>query len=175
MAATAATPPVWPVSGSPTGSPVARSHTRTVASSLPVTTTGRPSEPADGHRRHQAGVAGQRRPDRLAGGQIPHPHRGVPAAGDRDGRPSSSPTATAATSRTTHRAGVAGQRFADRFAGAQIPHPHRASWLPVTATGGPSQLADGHRQHRAGVAGQRRPDRLAGAQSHTRTVASSRR
>src|SRR5687768_7802188 len=37
--ATATTQFVWPVSGSPTGVPVARSHTRTVASWLPVTAT----------------------------------------------------------------------------------------------------------------------------------------
>jgi hypothetical protein len=41
--ATATTQLVWPVSGSPTGVPVARSHTRTVASWLPVTATTRPS------------------------------------------------------------------------------------------------------------------------------------
>jgi hypothetical protein len=34
---------VWPVSGSPMGVPVLRSHTRTVASLLPVTATTRPS------------------------------------------------------------------------------------------------------------------------------------
>ena len=41
--ATAATPPVWPVSGSPTGVPVAGSHNRTVPSSLPVASRVRPS------------------------------------------------------------------------------------------------------------------------------------
>ena len=41
--ATAATMLVWPVNGGPTGVPVVRSHTRTVASHEPVTATARPS------------------------------------------------------------------------------------------------------------------------------------
>ena len=44
--------PSWPVSGSPTGVPVARSQTRTVRSSLPEMTTGRPSSSAAATAHH---------------------------------------------------------------------------------------------------------------------------
>ena len=81
------TDPVWPVNGSPTGAPVARSHTRTVRSPLPEMTTGRPSSSATATAFTDAGVAGERVADRGAGGQVPHPHRPVAAAGDDHGPP----------------------------------------------------------------------------------------
>ena len=96
--ATARTQPVWPVNGSPTGAPVARSHTRTVPSSLPEIDHRAAIQLGGRHREHRAGVAGERVADRGAGGQVPHPHRAVVAAGDRPpgGRPAR-PTATACT------------------------------------------------------------------------------
>ena len=55
-----------------------------------------------------------------AGGQVPHPHRRIPAAADHD---------RAAVQLTDgHRgdpAGVAGERVAERVTAAQVPHPNR--------------------------------------------------
>ena len=57
--------------------------TCTVRSAAPETTTGRPSSSATATA-HPVGVAGERVPDRGAGGQVPHPHRAVVGAGDHD-------------------------------------------------------------------------------------------
>ena len=78
--ATLITSSVWPVSGAPIGWPVAASHSRTVLSPLPEAM--RVPVGAERHTGHRAGVAGQRRADRLAGGGVPQPHRLVVAAGD---------------------------------------------------------------------------------------------
>ena len=45
-------------------------------------TTGRPSSSAAATASTAAAVAGERVADRGAGGQVPHPHRPVVAAGD---------------------------------------------------------------------------------------------
>ena len=63
---------VWPVSGWPTGWPVAASHTRTVASPPPEAIrvpSGLNATPFTA-----VCVPGQRLADGLAGGRVPHPH-----------------------------------------------------------------------------------------------------
>ena len=77
--ATLDTAPVCPVSGWPTGWPVAASQTRTVLSSLPEAI--RLPSGLNATLRHRVGVPGERLADRLAGGRVPHPHRVVAAAG----------------------------------------------------------------------------------------------
>ena len=67
------TQPVWPVSGSPIGWPVAGSHSRTVPSAAGGGEPG--AVGAERHRGHGAGVAGERVADRPAGGRVPQPHR----------------------------------------------------------------------------------------------------
>ena len=149
--------------------PVARSHTRTVRSPLPEMTTGRPSSSADRHRVHRAGVAGERVADRGAGGQVPHPHRPVVAAGDDHraavqlGRPP--PRVT--------QLGVAGERVADRGAGGQVPHPHRPSSLPETTTGRPSSSPTATAVTPPVWPVNGSPTGVPVARSHTRTVRSS--
>ena len=81
-AATALTGPSWPVNGSPMGMPVARSHTRTVSSLLPEMTTGRPPSSAAATALTRPSWLAEQAADRGAGGQVPHPHRLVAAAGD---------------------------------------------------------------------------------------------
>ena len=71
---------MWPVSGWPTGWPVAASHTRTVLSALPETIRVPSGLNATLHT--PSGVPGQRLADGLAGGRVPHPHRVVGTAGD---------------------------------------------------------------------------------------------
>ena len=122
----------WPVSGSPTGVPVARSQTRTVSSLLPEMTTGRPAssaaatavtEPAWPVNGAPIGVPVARSQTRTVWSLLPEM---------TTGRPSSSAAATA-----LHRAGVAGERVADRGAGGQVPDPHR----PVVAAGDDDRAA----------------------------------
>ena len=73
-AATAVTPPSWPVSGSPTGVPSASRHTRTVPSPPPLMMTGVPSGSAPAATADTAAVvAGQRLADRGAVGQSATP------------------------------------------------------------------------------------------------------
>ena len=115
------TAPVWPVSGSPTGVPVAGSHSRTVLSSLPVASRVRPS----GSGRTPPPVTApvwpvSGSPSGLAGGRVPQPHRAVVAAGGEQGAAvGQRPNATAG-----HRAGVAGERVAER--GGRWPGPTAA-------------------------------------------------
>ena len=79
------TGPVWPVSGSPTGAPVAGSHSRTVPSSPPEAS--RPlsgSAPnATAESPSPCGPSAVAR--RGAGGRVPQPHRAVLAAGGQQG------------------------------------------------------------------------------------------
>ena len=143
--ATLHTESVWPVSGAPIGAPVPASHIRTVVSPPPETIrapSGLNATPV-----HRAGVAGQRgaAPRSAAGARVPHPHRGVGAAGN-DPAPSGL---------DAHRApGVAGQRGAD---GLPVPASHsRTVGRRRRRRCGPVR-AQCHTPHRAGVAGQRRP------------------
>ena len=77
--ATLDTASVWPVSGSPTGWPVAASHSRTVLSPLPEAM--RVPSGLNATLRHAVRVAGQRLADGLAGGRVPQPHGVVGTAG----------------------------------------------------------------------------------------------
>ena len=72
--ATLNTPPVWPVSGWPTGWPVSASHNRTVLSSLPEAIRVPSGLNATRTPRH---VTGQRLADGLAGVGVPQPHGAV--------------------------------------------------------------------------------------------------
>ena len=115
--ATANTGPVWPVKGAPTGFPVARSHTRTVLSQLPEIDHGAPVQLRGRHRGHGAGVAGEGGPDRCPGGQVPHPHRVVGAAGDHHGAP-----VQLRGRHPEHPVGVAGEGVFDgRTAAGSVP------------------------------------------------------
>ena len=71
---------MWPVSGWPTGWPVAASHSRTVLSALPEAI--RVPSGLNATLDTASGVAGQRLADGLAGGRVPQPHRLVVTAGD---------------------------------------------------------------------------------------------
>ena len=161
--------PSWPVNGSPTGAPVARSHTRTVRSSLPEMTTGRPSSSADRHRVHRAAVAGERVADRGAGGQVPHPHRPVVAAGDdhRAGRPAPRPPPR----RTAPSWPVNGSPT-----GVPVARSHTRtvpSSLPEMTTGRPSSSAAATARTAPPWPVNGSPTGAPVARSHTRTVPSS--
>ena len=135
---------MWPVSGAPIGWPVAASHSRTVLSQLPETMrlpSGLNATLVTG-----AGVAGQRRADRLAGGGVPQPHRLVSLP-----ETMRLPSGLNATLNTA--AGVAGQRRADRLAGVGVPQPHR-----LVAAAGDDAPAVGAERHT--VHGRRRFDDL---------------
>ena len=120
---------VWPVNGRPRGAPVAPSHTRTVRSLLPETTTARPSELPDRHRSQPGGVAGERAPPRGAGGCVPYPHRPVAAAGDHHGAPVQLPDR-----HRSHAPGVAGERVSQQGAGGCVPYPQRPVAAAETTT-----------------------------------------
>ena len=154
---------MWPVSGAPIGCPVSASHTRTVSSALPETM--RLPVRAERHTEHQAGVAGQRRADRLPGGRVPHPHRLVAAAGD-------DPLAVGAERHARSPCRCGRSAAADRLAGVGVPHPHR----PVVAAGDDAVPVRAERH----TATPRRCGRSAAAPigwpvaaSHTRTVLSA--
>ena len=117
--ATAYTAPVWPVSGSPTGAPVAGSHSRTVPSWPAVASSvARPGRnDATAYTAPVWPVSGCA--DRgLAGGRVPQPHRAVVAGGGQQRPP------VRAERHRVHRAGVAGA--AGRRPGRRWPGPTAA-------------------------------------------------
>ena len=113
--ATLHTAPVWPVSGWPTGWPVAASHTRTVLSPLPVTMRLPSGLNATLVTASVWPVSGWPMGWPVAG--VPQPHRLVVAAGG-------DALAVGAERHADHRVGVAGQRLADRA--GRCPRPTAA-------------------------------------------------
>ena len=114
--ATPTTPPVWPVSGGPCGSP--GRHIPQPRRLIAAGTGGgqQPAVRAERHPAQPAGVAGERRTVRLTGRHVPQPRRPVAAGGGQQ-------SAVRAERHARYMAGVAGERLAVRLAGRHIPQP----------------------------------------------------
>ena len=157
------------MNGSPTGAPVAASHTRTVLSLLPETTMVRPSScpTATAFTQSSWPVNGSPTGAPVAASHTRTVSSSLPET--TTVRPSSSPDRHRA-----HPVVVAGERVADRVAGGRVPHPHR----PVAAAGdhhgAPVQLArPPPRLPRRVWPVNGSPSGVPVAASHTRTVSSS--
>lgn len=98
---------------------MAGSNIRTVRSWLPLTVIGRPSRLPTATA-VTLSVWPAKFADPVTGGQIPHPHRRIPAAADHDRAP-----VQLADGHRRNPTGVAGAGFADLVTGGQIPHPQR--------------------------------------------------
>ena len=111
------TSPSWPRSGSPTGWPVAASHSRSVLSTEPETMRLPSGENAT--LVTSSLVPAQRLADRLAGGRVPQPQRACRPEPETMRLPSGE-NATLETAVL-----VPAQRLADRLAGGRVPQPQR--------------------------------------------------
>ena len=121
--ATLDTASVWPVSGWPTGWPVAASHTRTVLSALPEAIRVPSGLNATLDTASVWPVSGWPTGWPVAAS---HSRTVLSAAAGGD------PRAVGAERHAGHRVRVAGQRLADGLAGGRVPQPHRL----VGAAGG---------------------------------------